>query len=69
MDDPRTASRSRLSTEQAFVVHLVESDAVHGRVEHVNSGQSMRFGSVAELIDFMQRTLRVPCASGNDTGA
>ena len=69
MDDPERAGRPRLSAEQAFVVHLLETDEVYGRVEHVNSGRSMRFGSVAELIGLMQGTLRVSCTSENDADA
>ena len=48
---------------QSWLRHLVETEAVHGRVEHVNSGRCGLFGSVAELVEFMQRTLRVPGAA------
>jgi len=51
------SSRARLDPEQAFVVHLTATAAMRGRVEHVTSGQSLRFASVSELIAFMQRAL------------
>ncbi|HXC52493.1 MAG TPA: hypothetical protein VN634_16550 [Candidatus Limnocylindrales bacterium] len=57
MNDPRRTGRPGLCAEQAFVVHLLETEAVHGRVEHVSSGRATRFGSAAELIDFMRGTL------------
>lgn len=51
-----------LSAKAAFVVHLTAAAAVApetlaGRVEHVISGDSLRFTSMAELFGFMQRAL------------
>jgi hypothetical protein len=51
-----------LSARSAFVVHLISAttqanELVLGRVEHITSGRSTRFGSVTELIGFMQRAL------------
>ena len=69
MGDRGQNGQSRLSAEQAFVVHLLETEAVYGRVEHVSSGRCMRFGSVAELIEFMRGTLRIPCSSEDETVA
>ena len=66
MSDSGRPGHPRLSTEQAFVVHLVETNVVHGRVEHVSSGRARRFGSVAELIDFMRGTLEPAGISGTD---
>jgi hypothetical protein len=66
MNDARRPCHPRLSAEQAFVVHLVETEAVHGRVEHVSSGQTRRFGSAAELIDFMRGTLAPTSMSRSD---
>lgn len=44
------------------MVHLgpdidATAGTVVGRVEHVLSGRAARFGSSAELLEFMQRTL------------
>jgi hypothetical protein len=66
MNDSGRPSHPRLSSEQAFVVHLVETNVVHGRVEHVSSGRARRFGSVAELIDFMRGSLEPTSVSGSD---
>ena len=57
-----TEGRAPLSAGAAFVVHLTAGqpdvpESLHGRVEHVRSGQSLRFGSVADLVSFMQRVL------------
>ncbi len=51
--------------ERAFLVQLDQldrdsgalDDGAVGRVEHVRSGESSRFGSVRELIAFMGRVL------------
>ena len=58
-DPALTTQALKLSAESAFVVHLAStpSDApetIHGRIEHVITGRSMRFASSAELIGFMQ---------------
>jgi hypothetical protein len=47
----------------AFVVHLrpgalPEEGLVAGRVEHIVSGRSEQFGSLAELLAFLGRALR-----------
>jgi hypothetical protein len=65
MDDTRQAAGPRLNAELAFVVHILEAEPVLGRVEHVNSGRCMRFGSVSELMEFMQRTVRA-CGPDDD---
>jgi hypothetical protein len=50
----------------AFVVHLTTvggnekasgADTLIGRVEHVPSGNSLRFASVRELVTFMRRAV------------
>ncbi len=45
--------------EGIFVVHLrsnsTAADVVNGRVEHVKSGASERFSSLADLVSFMTR--------------
>src|SRR5262249_33431309 len=53
---------TRLLPERAFVVHLRDRESssgeragMTGRVEHVVSGRSAEFGSVAELSRFMKR--------------
>ncbi|HEY0302630.1 MAG TPA: glycine-rich protein, partial [Rhizomicrobium sp.] len=60
-----TEPRAPLSAGAAFVVHLTTDrvdvpDALQGRVEHVRSGESLRFASVADLVGFMQRVLAGP---------
>jgi hypothetical protein len=52
-----------LSRHWAFVVQLREGtaltpEALHGRVEHIESGQAMHFSSVEDLLAFMTRVLR-----------
>jgi hypothetical protein len=47
----------------AFVVQLREGtaltpEALHGRVEHIVSGQATHFSSVEDLLAFMVRVLR-----------
>ena len=64
-NEQSTQGRAPLSSEAAFVVHLTAGppdgpDALQGRVEHVRSGQSARFGSTADLVSFMQRVLAKP---------
>lgn len=63
-DDGR--DRPRLPAERAFVVMLSADcrpgeDEIRGRVEHVRSGRSTHFGSLAELIVFL-----VALTSGED---
>ena len=55
-------SRAPITAGAAFVVHLTgdgpkDWDNLNGRVEHVRSGQSLRFRSAADLVSFMQRVL------------
>ena len=54
-----TATGIPLSVDAAFVVHLTSTEAgpeaACGRVEHITSGQSARFVSVAELLGFMRQ--------------
>jgi hypothetical protein len=54
-----------LQPEHAFVVQLRSGPAtsrrrLQGRVEHVVSGEAARFGSTAELVDFLTRLLDAP---------
>jgi hypothetical protein len=56
------AEQAPLSVHWAFVVHLrtssdVTRGRVEGRVEHVVSGQSTHFDSLAELLAFIARIL------------
>lgn len=49
-----------LQPEHAFVVQLrggssTSRDGLQGRVEHVVSGEAMRFVSTAELVEFLAR--------------
>jgi len=64
---PPPAAPLELSAATAFVVHVgtggsAEAPHVFGRVEHVASGDSMRFGSAAELVRFMCRALATTAA-------
>lgn len=57
-----TAGRAALSAGTAFVVHVTDNqlegpESLHGRVEHVRSGEAQRFASVADLASFMRRVL------------
>lgn len=59
------AAASLLRAEGVFVVHLransdPEQRLVNGRIEHVKSGQSEAFVSLAGLLDFMARSLPPP---------
>jgi hypothetical protein len=52
-----------LSLHWAFVVQLREGtaltpEALHGRVEHIVSGQATHFSSLEDLLVFMVRVLR-----------
>jgi hypothetical protein len=54
--------RPSLPTGRAFVVQLhAEADIalrrLHGRVEHIVSGEATRFASVKELVTFMVELL------------
>ena len=54
------AAGPALQPDLAFVVQLRRGEAtspleLHGRVEHVVSGEVLRFGSTAELIEFLAR--------------
>jgi hypothetical protein len=51
-----------LSPHWAFVVQVRQGsrftpDALHGRVEHIVSGQATTFASLAELLAFMEKVL------------
>jgi hypothetical protein len=57
-----------LQPERAFVVQFHSGPAMsrrrlRGRVEHVVSGEAVRFGSTAELVDFLTRLLAAVDAS------
>lgn len=58
-DDGPTPGQS-LQPEYAFVVQLrggpvTSREGLQGRVEHVVSGETVRFASTAELIEFLAR--------------
>jgi len=58
-DDGQTPGQS-LQPEYAFVVQLRSGSAasphhLEGRVEHVVSGEALRFSSTAELVEFLAR--------------
>lgn len=63
---------NREQYQRAFVLQLSEtSDPVssnfQGRVEHVGSGQSTQFDSLAELEAFLAKLLTgIPAARGNE---
>ena len=57
-----TPAHAPLSADAAFVVHLTALAAeapggVSGRIEHISSGNSTRFGSLDELLGFMRHVL------------
>lgn len=57
VDEGHAAGQS-LRPECAFVVQLrgpASRNRLQGRVEHVVSGETLRFGSAAELIEFLSR--------------
>ena len=58
-DDVAITETKALSVRTAFIVHVTDAEAgvMKGRVEHVPSGQSMRFASMAELADFLSRAV------------
>jgi hypothetical protein len=56
-----------LSPHWAFVVQLREGtpltpEDLQGRVEHITSGQATDFGSLAEVLAFMEAVLPPPAA-------
>jgi hypothetical protein len=58
--DGATAGQS-LQPERAFVVQLrggpaTSPSGLQGRVEHVVSGEALRFASTAEMIEFLTRS-------------
>ena len=67
---PRSCS---LTPEGMFVIHLRSDSAVArqhvaGRVEHVKSGESERFASLAALLGFIDRHLRNDLPSAASAG-
>ena len=57
-----------LSPHWAFVVQLREGttltpNALHGRIEHIVSGQATLFTSLEEVRAFMERVLTAPAAA------
>ena len=59
------ASDAPLPAERAFVVQFraqpdPTGDVLVGRAEHVASGDAARFGSAAELIEFIAKVLARP---------
>jgi hypothetical protein len=66
-------NRPSLPTARAFVVQLhAEADIahrrLHGRVEHVVSGEATHFASVEELVTFMVELLTQLEHEETDTG-
>ena len=64
MTSPPTAP---LSPYWAFVVQLREGttltpEGLHGRIEHIVSGQATTFDSLAAVLAFVQQVLTVPDA-------
>ena len=59
-----------LSPHWAFVVQLREGtaltpEALHGRVEHIVSGQAALFASLEALLAFMVQVLAAPGGDGS----
>lgn len=59
-----------LPRQRAFVVQInarvgPEDETLSGRIEHVASGQAIRFGSTAELLSFLGRMLTGPPADAS----
>lgn len=59
---PQPAREPLLSPQRAFVLQFypevdVAQGVFVGRVEHVESGQSVRVGSLEELVAFLARVL------------
>jgi hypothetical protein len=57
---PFDPSTPRLSPERAFVVQLetrraVNRKTLHGRVEHLSTGEARHFRTLTELVGFMRR--------------
>jgi hypothetical protein len=66
-----TTPDAPLSPHWAFVVRLREGTAltpqgVHGRVEHIVTGQRTDFGSLGELLAFIAQVLTPPAAPPPD---
>ena len=64
-NDTAALQRSSLKPEGMFVVHLRSDSAVArqhlvGRVEHVKSGDSEPFASLAALLSFIDRHVTAP---------
>ena len=52
-------------SDRAFVIQFAKEpigigSQANGRIEHISSGQAVRFSSVGQPIDFVNRILRVP---------
>ena len=63
-------AEAALSPHWAFVVQLREgtpltSDTLHGRIEHIVSGQAALFTSLEEVRAFMERILTVPAGDAS----
>jgi len=65
MANPRATGRSTsdvpaLLPERAFVVEFGSGSAsrLSGRVEHVTSGDAVRFDSAAQLLEFVRKVMR-----------
>jgi len=62
---PTPSSDAPLSPDWAFVVQLRQGtaftpEALHGRVEHIVTGQATTFVSLAALVAFIKRVLKAP---------
>ena len=72
---PLPPSEAPLTPHWAFVVQLRQGtaltpEALHGRVEHIVSGQAILFTSLEELWAFMAQVLTSPGrAPGGERGA
>lgn len=68
------ATQGRLAPEGTFVIQLrsgtdIERRRLHGRIEHVVSGESEPFSSLEEAVAFMARHLPpMPTAAPTQTG-
>lgn len=54
-----------MSTQRAFVIQFLPRttatpERFEGRIEHVGTGEAMRFASPPELLDFVSRLLGSP---------
>jgi len=70
---PHSGEEPRLPADRAFVVQVyadvaVAQGQIHGRIEHVLSGQATHFASLAELVAFITRVLAAEAPSHGRQG-